>query len=314
MANGTGLPRWVWALLIVFALVLVLGIAASLVLPGLIRARIAGNEASAIGTLRMVASAQATAASLNGGFYLPLDCLADPSACIPGYTGPPLMSELRGSGYSPVFVPGPAPTPEERQVAPAAAERSLEGFAFLMVPDQPGESGQRSFCVDQSFDVCYTEGRARPDTSDGRCSACTPLDPASRRTSTPAPELPAPAAEPAPQPVPAAEKQPAARAPGKATPGPLRVGGNIKPPTKVKDVRPVYPPDAVAARVQGVVIIEATIGPDGKVQSTRVLRSVPQLEQPALDAVRQWEYNPTMLNGVAVPVIMTVTVNFSLKE
>ena len=94
---------------------------------------------------------------------------------------------------------------------------------------------------------------------------------------------------------------------------PVRVGGNIKPPTKTKDVRPTYPPIAQSARVQGVVIIEATIGPGGKVQDAKVLRSIPLLDQAALDAVRQWEYTPTLLNGVPVPVIMTVTVNFTLQ-
>jgi protein TonB len=61
------------------------------------------------------------------------------------------------------------------------------------------------------------------------------------------------------------------------------------------------------------VIIEATIGPDGAVDNAKVLRSIPLLDEPALDAVRRWEFTPTLLNGVAVPVIMTVTVNFSLK-
>ena len=68
-------------------------------------------------------------------------------------------------------------------------------------------------------------------------------------------------------------------------PAPVRVGGNIKPPTKTKDVRPVYPPIAQSARVQGVVIIEATIGPDGHVQEAKVLRSIPLLDAAALDAV-----------------------------
>lgn len=94
---------------------------------------------------------------------------------------------------------------------------------------------------------------------------------------------------------------------------PVRVGGNIRPPTKVRDVKPVYPSIAQSARVQGVVIIEATIGPDGKVKDARVLRSIPLLDQAALDAVRQWEFTPTLLNGVPVPVIMTVTVNFTLQ-
>lgn len=94
---------------------------------------------------------------------------------------------------------------------------------------------------------------------------------------------------------------------------PVRVGGNIKPPTKMQDARPVYPPIAQSARVQGVVIIEAVIGPDGKVKDAKVLRSIPLLDQAALDAVRQWEFTPTLLNGVPVPVVMTVTVNFKLQ-
>ena len=94
---------------------------------------------------------------------------------------------------------------------------------------------------------------------------------------------------------------------------PLRIGGNIKQPTKVKDVKPVYPAIAQSARVQGVVIIEATIGPNGAVQEAKVLRSIPLLDAAALDAVRQWQFTPTTLNGVPVPVIMTVTVNFTLQ-
>jgi protein TonB len=61
------------------------------------------------------------------------------------------------------------------------------------------------------------------------------------------------------------------------------------------------------------VIIEALIGESGKVQDARVLRSIPLLDQAALDAVRQWAFTPTLVNGSAVPVIMTVTVNFTLQ-
>ena len=94
---------------------------------------------------------------------------------------------------------------------------------------------------------------------------------------------------------------------------PVRIGGQIRSPQKTHDVRPAYPQLALAARVQGIVIIEATIGADGRVINARVLRSVPLLDQAALDAVRQWEYAPTTLNGVAVPVIMSVTVTFTLR-
>jgi protein TonB len=96
-------------------------------------------------------------------------------------------------------------------------------------------------------------------------------------------------------------------------PDPVRVGGAVREPQKIRHVSPAYPAIAQAARVQGVVIIEATIGVDGRLINARVLRSIPLLDQAALEAVRQWEFTPTLLNGVPVPVIMTVTVNFTLK-
>jgi TonB family protein len=92
----------------------------------------------------------------------------------------------------------------------------------------------------------------------------------------------------------------------------LRVGGVIREPRKVRNVNPVYPDIAKSARVQGVVILEATIGRHGRVGEVRVLRGIPLLDQAAIDAVRQWEYTPTLLNGTPVPVIMTITVKFSL--
>ena len=88
--------------------------------------------------------------------------------------------------------------------------------------------------------------------------------------------------------------------------------GGIKPPVKVRDLAPAYPAVARAARVEGIVIVEATIGPNGKVQDARILRSIPLLDAAALDAVRQWEYTPTLLNGTPISVVMTVTVNFRL--
>ncbi len=91
----------------------------------------------------------------------------------------------------------------------------------------------------------------------------------------------------------------------------LRVGGNVHPPVKIRDVRPVYPPAAREAKVTGVVIIETRIGTDGTVESAHVLKSIPLLDQAALDAVTQWQFAPTLMNGAPVPVMMTVTVNFS---
>jgi protein TonB len=91
------------------------------------------------------------------------------------------------------------------------------------------------------------------------------------------------------------------------------VGGQIKEPKKLKNVNPVYPDIAKQARVQGVVILECTISPQGKVTDVKVLRGIPLLDASAIEAVKQWVYTPTLLNGVPVPVIMTVTVNFRLN-
>ena len=90
----------------------------------------------------------------------------------------------------------------------------------------------------------------------------------------------------------------------------LRVGGNIRAPQKVADVAPIYPPIALAAGLEGVVILEAVIAEDGSVRDVRVLRSIPLLDAAAVDAVRQWRFTPTLLNGQPVPVVMTVTVAF----
>jgi protein TonB len=109
----------------------------------------------------------------------------------------------------------------------------------------------------------------------------------------------------------AAKAQADAAARAKARAAAIRVGGKIKPPVKIKDVKPVYPALAQSAHVAGQVVIEATIGTDGTVIYAKVLRSIPLLDQAALDAVLQWEYSPTLLNGVPVPVVMTVTINFT---
>ncbi|HXB56882.1 MAG TPA: TonB family protein [Vicinamibacteria bacterium] len=93
----------------------------------------------------------------------------------------------------------------------------------------------------------------------------------------------------------------------------VRVGGQIKEPKKLKHVNPVYPDIAKQARVQGMVILECTISPQGRVTDVKVLRGLPLLDASAVEAVKQWVYTPTLLNGVPVPVIMTVTVNFKLN-
>lgn len=95
---------------------------------------------------------------------------------------------------------------------------------------------------------------------------------------------------------------------------PIRVGGGIRVPTKTQDVKPVYPAAAQAARVQGVVIIEALVDSSGSIANARVLRSIPMLDDAALGAVSRWRFTPTQLNGAPASVVMTVTVNFTLQQ
>jgi protein TonB len=94
---------------------------------------------------------------------------------------------------------------------------------------------------------------------------------------------------------------------------PIRVGGAVTRPERVRDVPPIYPTVARLAGVEGTVILEAVIGRDGTVDDVRVLRSVPLLDDAAREAVRQWLFTPTRLNGEPVPVVMTVTVTFRLR-
>ncbi|MGH9175196.1 MAG: energy transducer TonB, partial [Vicinamibacterales bacterium] len=96
--------------------------------------------------------------------------------------------------------------------------------------------------------------------------------------------------------------------------GAIRVGGGIAAPRKIRDARPVYPPEAQEAGVEGVVVAEIRIDPNGRVAGSRLLRSVAMLDQAALDAIHQWEFEPTLLNGQPTPVAMTVTVQFTLRQ
>jgi protein TonB len=95
---------------------------------------------------------------------------------------------------------------------------------------------------------------------------------------------------------------------------PRRVGGDIQPPERIIFKAPLYPPLAQAARIEGTVILEAVIDAQGVVQDVTVLRSVPLLDRAAIEAVRQWRYSPTKLNGVAIPVRMSITVTFSIRQ
>jgi TonB family protein len=113
-----------------------------------------------------------------------------------------------------------------------------------------------------------------------------------------------------------AKREPATQPlPGAPKPTPVRVGGNIKAPTKVVNVNPVFPASMRTAGRAGVVPLDALIGTDGSVVFVRVVSANvhPDFADAATEAVRQWKFTPTLLNGKPVEVLMTVTINFALE-
>ena len=99
--------------------------------------------------------------------------------------------------------------------------------------------------------------------------------------------------------------------------GPVRIGGQLQAPELLRRVNPEYPSMATFAQIEGLVILEAVIGEDGHVTEVRVLRSAGHggvLDRAAVEALRQWEYSPLLLNGRATAFILTVTLSFKLTD
>ncbi len=94
----------------------------------------------------------------------------------------------------------------------------------------------------------------------------------------------------------------------------VKATGEIKPPKLIKKVDPVYPEEAMKERIEGIVILEVTTDHSGRVADIKVLKSVPQLDQAAIEAVRQWVYEPVIIDGKPRPVVFTVTVSFRLRD
>jgi TonB family protein len=104
----------------------------------------------------------------------------------------------------------------------------------------------------------------------------------------------------------------AAAAGADAGAAPVAVGGRIAIPQRLVTAQPVYPAIAKTAHVQGVVEVSIVIDSAGNVTKTQIVKSIPQLDRAALDAVKQWKYAPTVVNGAPVPVTMIVQVAFTL--
>ena len=95
---------------------------------------------------------------------------------------------------------------------------------------------------------------------------------------------------------------------------PIRVGDGISPPTRIHGVAPIYPPEAVTAGVEGIVVLKATIGPTGDVTDVEILRSVPLLDEAAVATVSEWRYAPMLVDGEPAGIQMTVNVDFTLPS
>lgn len=96
--------------------------------------------------------------------------------------------------------------------------------------------------------------------------------------------------------------------------GPYRVGGDVRAPQLIHQVQPTYPPLAKEIHVEGDVLIDSVIDAQGNVTQMKVVSGHPLLVSAAFDALRQWKYAPTRLNGVPVAVEMAVTVRFRLSS
>ncbi len=95
---------------------------------------------------------------------------------------------------------------------------------------------------------------------------------------------------------------------------PMRIGGNVMQANLVSTVKPIYPVEAKQKRIEGVVKLEVTIEKDGSVAQIAVVEGPSELQQSATDAVRQWVYKPTLLNGEPVKVLTTVDVHYTLSQ
>jgi protein TonB len=99
----------------------------------------------------------------------------------------------------------------------------------------------------------------------------------------------------------------------KAHRGPVRVGGHVAQANLIRQIQPVYPPLARSARVQGSVEFTAIIGKNGEIENLQLIHGHPLLVAAAREAVLNWRYRPTLLNGQPVEVLTDIVVNFTLN-
>jgi TonB family protein len=102
----------------------------------------------------------------------------------------------------------------------------------------------------------------------------------------------------------------------RSTPQRIRIGGNVQATKLITQVKPIYPESAQQQGIEGTVLLKAVIATDGSLLSVGVLNTLanPELAAAVMDAVKQWRYQPTLLNGVPVEVVTTISVNYRLQK
>jgi hypothetical protein len=172
--KGMAITGIVLAAVSILIMPMVIGIVAAIAIPSLLRARVSGNEAAALGDVRAVVIAEAEYQKVNGGYFDRLECLATPDQCIPGHHGPPVLDgrllSTTEKGYLRSFHPGPPLEAAPPKVSPT----SLMAFAYVATPAVAGKTGVRTFCGDASGIICYATGAVVPEA--GACPAnCKPF-------------------------------------------------------------------------------------------------------------------------------------------
>lgn len=191
----------------------------------------------------------------------------------------------------------PAPLPSPIQTQPAKSPGSRSSALSPVV--------HRSFHWDPSTSLSSTQLSASVDFSAEAPPAIATGLGAGGRTSMLGTFIPNVVAPPPPRPMPTVQKPPAA---------PMAVGGDVQMAKLLRKVIPEYPPLARSARISGVVRLIGTIGKDGTIRNLQLVSGHPMLARAALEAVQQWIYKPTLLNGNPVEVVAPIEVSFTLGQ
>ncbi len=253
----------------------------------------------------------------------------------PSPSGPPTDAGAAARTPAPSGTQPASPTPEApkpaqelRTMMPPPSPQPRESLAArltvptdLLAPAEPPKAEPPVSASQPPVTPPPQEVKAQPQattTSGTGQPAAQVIQPATQPATPPVTQASKPAAEPPPAAQaakPAAEtSQPAAQAarPAPQAPEPVKVGGVVQEAKLIQRRDPVYPALARQARLQGVVRLEAVIGTDGRVESVRAISGPPLLRQAAIDAVKQWVYQPGTLNGKPVRVTTQIEINFTL--